>query len=133
MFSQSAASFRDTSGIPRRRESAHSLFYSEKLKRLVAKLCQFQDCWRRQLLQLFVGVSGHLKKIHQVAEALARVSVRGFRFPRFLNTIPQHAQGRLDLSFLSLASNDPEHRKDVLERLEVIPAIADDVDNADDA
>src|ERR1043166_2593505 len=133
MFCQSAASCRDTSGIRRRRESTRSLFHSEKLERPVAELRQFQDGWSGQFLELFVSIRGHLEKIHQVTEALARVGVGGLRLPRFLDAIAQHSQGRLDLPLFSLARDDPEHREDVLERLKVIATIADDVDDADDS
>src|ERR1051326_9048766 len=137
MFSQNDSSDRDTSGSPRRRESSResdrSWFYSEKLERFVAELREFQSGRRRQLLQLFVGIRRDFEKIHEIAEPIARVRVRRFRFAGFLDAIAEDAQGRLDLPLFSLAGDDAEHGENILERFEMVAAIAEDVDYADDA
>ena len=51
----------------------------------------------------------------------------------FRDAIAEDPQRRLDLTFFSLAGDDPEHRENIFHRLEVIPAIAHDVNDADDA
>jgi hypothetical protein len=54
-------------------------------------------------------------------------------FARFLDAFPQHADRRLNLTFLPLARDDPEHLEDILQGFEVVAAIAEDMDDADDS
>src|SRR3954452_28796 len=120
MFFQNAASYRDTSGNRRRRESCRegerSLFYSEKFEGAIAELCQLEDRWGGQLLELIVGVGGDFEEIHQIPQAISRVGIRRLRFAGLLQAIAQHPEGRLNFPFLALARDDPEHGEDIFDR-----------------
>src|SRR5882724_13696268 len=58
---------------------------------------------------------------------------RGLRFVRFRDAVAQDPQSRLDLPPFPLTGDDPKHGEDVLHRFEMIAAIADDVNDSDDA
>ena len=56
-----------------------------------------------------------------------------FWFVRLRQAIAQDVNRRVDLSLFPLVRDRPEHGEDILHRGEVIPAIAQDMDDSNDA
>src|SRR5712691_11077342 len=88
---------------------------------------------RRHAQDLFVEAAHGSKELEHGFQALARVGVTPAVAADLGNTFLKNAKRRINFAALALFGDGAENLPDVLERFEVITAVAQNVDDADDA
>src|SRR5438105_936240 len=86
----------------------------------------------RQGPELPVGAVHGLHEVEQVTEALFRLGVDWPPLLDQLNALAQDGERGIDLATLPFLEDDLEHFPDVAHRLEIVPAVAQDVRHAHD-
>ena len=105
---------------------------TQQAQRFVTHLRQLEQGRGRQSFQLDVGGFGQFKKLQQIGQSFPGITVRRFRFGRLRDAALQNLEGGIDLAFLALVGDDPEHGENILHRLEMIAPVAEDMNNAND-